>query len=402
MKNHWKRGIACFLVLALIAVLCMGCGDDKEKEGVTIVIGELIDLTGPASPAEIPLHHAIEDLARYYNEEGLIPGARLEVVTYDNQFNPARDIPGYEWCRDQGAKVIIGIHELTAETLKPFAERDKVPIGTVSYTDFAAEPPGWVFIFGSHISYQINTVLKWISEKHWDYSERLPRIGFYGWREPMNLNMERGMREYCQAHPDKFDWVGGFMSPVGTMSCDNEIEKLKDCDYINPYFFAGAFFMRDFRAKGYTATFISDSGNVGYYEFYTDLCGWEALDGKLTCNIVPWWNEPSPTVDLAKQVSGRYHLGEGRMGASYEGGFQIMYPFFETLRKAVEAAGAENFDGQAFYDEAVELKMKWEGLHEWSFTDTKRYLIDHVAIHEWSAEAEDLVRVSDWIPLVIE
>jgi len=55
MNHHWKRAIASFLVLALIAVLCFGCGDDKEKEEkVTIVIGEITDLTGPASPAVIP------------------------------------------------------------------------------------------------------------------------------------------------------------------------------------------------------------------------------------------------------------------------------------------------------------------------------------------------------------
>jgi len=48
MKNNWRRGMACFLVLALIALLCMGCGDDKGDGKVTVVIGEITDLTGPA------------------------------------------------------------------------------------------------------------------------------------------------------------------------------------------------------------------------------------------------------------------------------------------------------------------------------------------------------------------
>ena len=402
MNHNWKRATACFMVLALVAVLCLGCGDHERKEQVTIVIGESIDLTGPASPAEIPVREVIEDIVRYYNEESLIPGAKIKVATYDNQFNPGRDLPGYEWCKNQGAKVIIGVHDLTAETLKPFAERDKVPVATVSYTDFAATPPGWVFIFSSHTTYQICTLLKWISEERWDYSKGLPKIGFYGWREAMNIHMEKTMREYCQAHPDKFEWVGGFMTPVGTTSCAGEIKKLKDCDYICPWFMAGAFFMRDFRARGYAATFISDSGNVGYYEFYIDLCGWEVLDGVLTTNIVPWWNEQSPAVDLIKQVVNRYHPGQARMRASYEGAFHLIYSFFEVLRQAVKEVGAEGFNGQAFYNAAVKFKVKWEGLPEWGFSDTKRYLIDNVAVHEWRANVEDMVRVSDWLPLVKE
>ena len=45
----------------------------------------------------------------------------------------------------------------------------------------------------------------------------------------------------------------------------------------------------------------------------------------------------------------------------------------------------------------------WEGYYpEWSFTETKRYLVDQVMIYEWSADAGDLVGVSDWLPFVTE
>jgi len=46
---------------------------------------------------------ALEDLVAYYNDSDLIPGVRLEVVVYDGQWDPARDIPGYEWLRGRGA-----------------------------------------------------------------------------------------------------------------------------------------------------------------------------------------------------------------------------------------------------------------------------------------------------------
>ena len=44
----------------------------------------------------------------------------------------------------------------------------------------------------------------------------------------------------------------------------------------------------------------------------------------------------------------------------------------------------------------------WQGYPEWGFSQTKRYLMDHNVIYEFSAEAQDLVRVTDWLPQLKE
>lgn len=82
----------------------------------------------------------------------------------------------------------------------------------------------------------------------------------------------------------------------------------------------------------------------------------------------------------------------------YIGGVQIYYFILDILREAIEAVGANNFDGQAYYDAALNYRVDMEGFPEWTFTETRRYLIEHVMVYEWSAEEEDLVRLSDWIP----
>jgi hypothetical protein len=51
MKKSLIRGMACFLVLALTALFGVGCGGGGEEGKVTILVGEIIDLTGPGSPA---------------------------------------------------------------------------------------------------------------------------------------------------------------------------------------------------------------------------------------------------------------------------------------------------------------------------------------------------------------
>jgi len=180
MKRNWIKGVACFLVVALTALFGVGCGGGGEGGKVTILVGEIIDLTGPGSPAVKTFHYATQDLARYYNDQGLIPGAEIKLATWDMQFNTARDLPGYDWCKQQGAKVIFGIHESTPITLKPFAERDKIPVFTGSFTEAAAEPPGWVFIDGADVAKQEATILKWVSNNDWDYAAkaRVPKVGF--------------------------------------------------------------------------------------------------------------------------------------------------------------------------------------------------------------------------------
>lgn len=409
MSHSWRRLLACFLVLTVIATLCLGCGEDEDEEKrVTITIGEITDLSGPAGPQLVSLSYAVHDVARYYNEEGFIPEAKIEIVTYDTRLDPARDIPGYDWLRGRGAEVIITVHISPGEVLKPFSERDKVPLASQGVTTAMLEPPGWSFGFNPPIHWDTKTLLKWISEEHWDYGQGIPRVGFAGWSGPFSLDCETAMRQYCQDHPDKFEWAGGYMPPMGTVMWSGEVEKLKDCDFIFPGMLAldTCTFVEQFLARGYTTTFIGSSTIPSFRGFLVDKFGWEGLDGWLTTATVPWWNEPTPIVELIKQLVHRYHPGEAEelihAGSGYIGGAHCMYALLDIVRQAVEEVGAESFDGQAFYNAAVKYKLTWEGYPEYSFSETKRVLIDEIQGYKWSAAAEDLVRASDWLPVVKE
>ncbi|MBL7119076.1 MAG: ABC transporter substrate-binding protein [Dehalococcoidia bacterium] len=406
MKNNWKRGIACLLVLALVTVLGLSCGDEEEGEKVTIVIGQVTDLTGAASVAVIPLHYVLTDIIDYYNEKGLIPGVKLKLVTYDTHYDPARVIPGYEWCRERGAEVIVVWIATDAEPLRPFGERDKVVIATSSTTPYLMEPPGWAFGFGASYGGQTKTLLKWISEEDWDYSQGIPELGFVGWRVPAAVDQEKAISEYCQAHSEKFDYVGGRLPPPGTMRFTAEVEQLKDCDYIVIYTTSIPYFIRDFQVREFEATFLADSSAGSFQGWVVDMVGWEDVDGFLSLEICRMWGEPYPNVELAEELLYKYHPAKADeivyAGSSYVGAFSNMLPLFQILEKAIEEVGADNFDGQAFYNAAENFEVQYEGYPKWFFTETRRYLMGHGAIYEWSAEAEDRARVSDWLPLIEE
>jgi len=349
---------------------------DYVHETLIIMIGHLTDLTGAAALSLVPITYALEDLVRYINEEDPIVGVELRVVTFDTKYDPARFIPGYEWCKGKGAQVIFASIPAIGETLKSFAAADWLPVVNVYATVPEIEPPGWVFCLNSPACYQAKTLLKWISEQ-WDYEgfARKPKVGFVGWDMSYDMEMKEGAKEYCLGHQDNFDWVGSFLVPAGTMVWAGEVQMLKDCDYIclSSIGIAAATFMNEFRVRGYAATFIGMDALAAYQNLLLDYCGWEALDGTLTA----------------------YPM-------LYIGGLQQVDFLFDILRAAVEGVGAENFDGQAFYDAATGFTATYEGYPEWGFTETKRYSVDHLVIYEWSAEAEDLVRISDWLPIVID
>ncbi len=407
MKYHWKRAMAAFLVLALVAALCLGCAKEKE-EGVTITIGHITDLTGVSAPNVVPLYYAIQDAAAYYNEEGLIPGAKIKVVPYDMKTDFARDIPGYEWVKERGAKVIITVLMESTEADKPFAEKDNIPLAALGTSVKLLQPPGWAFFFNCPSAYEMKTLLDWISEEHWDYDQGIPKIGMVGWKASYQVECEEATEEYCQAHSDQFQWVGGYLAPLGVMTWAGEVEAVKNCDYIvgdslGP---SNGTFINEFQTKGYTATLIGASAIASCRGFLVDMCGWEALDGTLTTSVCPWWNETSPIVDLARTLLDRYRSKEAEVmihaGSGYLGGFHNACAILDIVRKAVEEVGAGNFDGQAFYNAALEFKVDWEGYPEWSFSEIKRYLVDQVRVYEWSAKAAELVGVSGWLPVVTE
>lgn len=405
MRTGLKKWIACSLILVLTLPFWVGCGGEEQPVS-TIVIGEHTDLTGVSATACAVMHKALEDVVRYYNEENLIPGAELKVLAYDNAYNPARDVPGYEWLRERGAKLIISPLPTTGEVLKPFAEKDKCFIASLSTTSPMVDPPGWVFSLSPRYAEQIPVLLKWVSENDWDYAAegRPPKVGFLAWNQPSGIDQERAFREYVQAHPDKFDYVGSFLPPVGTNTYGVELNALKDCDYIMPITVTIGYFIRQYSEWGLSgATFISESSAAAFFGFIVDIAGWKAVDGFLGLHTVPWWGEDCEGVKLAEKFLQDYRPRETEQlihaGSSYEGSVYCFRAAMKLLEKAIGEVGVANVNGQALYDAALDFEVAWEGMPKWWFSPTERVMVHDVVAYRWSAQQENLIKVSDWLSL---
>ncbi|MBM4463358.1 MAG: ABC transporter substrate-binding protein [Chloroflexi bacterium] len=408
MKSRFNFAIAILLVLAIVSTTYLGCGGNGGEKGKTIVMGFLTDMTGPASSMLVFGDQAYYDLARDINQNDPIPGARIKIIAYDTQYNPSRDILGYDWVRERGATIVFSGIPTVGDTLKNTAARDKVVIVSSSPSTYQLEPPGWVFGLTPPVGWVMKGFLKWISENDWDYQAkgRKPKIGSVGWDEPYHRDVTDATKQYVSDHPDQFEWVAGIIAPMSTMTWTAQVEKLKNADYIYlPSTGVGIpTFVRPYRDKGYEAKFLGLDAMTAFLELIVKSTGWDYLDGSLTAHTTLYWNDQYPVVDKAKQLLQRYHPNEKdrimSMGLGYVSIYFCAAFQFELLRQAVKEVGAENFDSQAYYNAAINFNWWTEGLpaRGYGFNESVRYARKDFTVYEWKADAQDLVRASDWLP----
>lgn len=412
MKCKFRMVVAFLLVLVMLVPLSLSCGNG-EKGVVTIRIGQLTDFTGAASPALRQITFITEDMIRYYNDEKIIPGVKLKLDPYDTKFDPSRYSLGYDWCKEKGDKIIIGIIADTPLMLKPFAARDKIVLAAMAGSPEMFTPRGWVFGFSNTNEDSAKILLRWIVENDWPQKgQGTPKIGIFAWDDTQSINVTKAIEAYLDAHPNEYDYVGRVVSPVGTLNFTSEAKKLKDkkCDYIAiPSGNIMAPFLRDLRPTGSQATILDCCGSMGSFQrMYVQMVGWDLLDGCYsTANSYYWTDTENPIVQLATTLVHRYHsAGEAQdilaSGNSYVGPAFMMTGILEVLAQAVKNVGAENFNGKAYYDAALNYKTTspiWAGCPEFRFSETRRKLMDRSLITKFvGGDVKDYVTISDWLP----
>ncbi|NQT71643.1 MAG: ABC transporter substrate-binding protein [Chloroflexi bacterium] len=415
--------VTLLLLVLPVLVACNGGDDDNEPtdaptqttapatepaEEITITIGVISDVTGMAAQAYVLIDLAVADIVRYYNEENIIPGIKLDVITYDGQFDPAKDIPGYEWLKERGADVIFSAVESTPIVLKPRVERDEIVMFTGSAQKEGLEPPGWIFATAQPQEESFYTFLKWIAENDWDYQTKGPaKIGLTNWNVPLDVMIAGAIERYTKEHPDQFEWVGSYFTDF-SFTWGPEIEALKDCDYLVPPTVIMSNFARDYRHAGHTAKFIGYDAHLAYFGNVADANVWDQVDDALFYRGAKYWNEDGPIINLAKDLLHKYHPDQAdsviRDGIGYTA-LATAYQMLEIIANTIETVGAENFNSQALYETAERYSLSLDGLDDYAnFSPTKRTSFNYIAIYEMDAEAEDIFRLEPgvWHRIVTE
>jgi ABC-type branched-subunit amino acid transport system substrate-binding protein len=353
-------------------------------------------------------------MIRYYNDEDIIPGVKLKLDAYDTQFNPSRYSLGYDWCRYKGAQVVITIVADVPKLLKPFAARDKVVLAAMSGSQELFDPPGWVFGFSNTNEDSVKILLHWIRQNDWK-EQGTPKIGMIYYNDTQSVDIAAAIEAYLHG-TGEYDLVDNIATPVGTYAVESYAKKLKEegCDYVAVPS-GGVIFgplLQALRAVGSKATLLDCCGSMGgFLTTYVQLVGWDLLDGQYsTANSFYWTDTASPIVQLAETLVQRYHSAREAQeliggGNAYEGPAFMLTGILEILQQAVKNVGAKNFNGQAYYDAALNYKTTssmWAGCPEFSFSETRRKLMDHSLITGFEKDVQNYVTLSDWLPDIVD
>jgi len=408
------------LLLALPALVACGGNGDGEKSPTstagptkeptpakkkTITIGNLTDLTGVSSSALIVMNTAMKDVIDYYDENNLIPGIDVKVVEYDGNFDPAKAIPGWQWLRERGASLIFTAAPPNVPVLKTVADNEKVPFFTATAGMDVLTPPGYTFSLGTIPQWEAYTLMKWIAENDWDYKTKGPaKIGGAAWEEPLILAFFDAMKEYAQAYPDQFEFVGGYTAPLSTFAWGTQVEALKNADYVYPCTAGLVSFAREYHAAGGKAKFIGDGPHAAFMGLVDDARAWGNIDGMLLVMATKWWNDEGELIDFTKELLYKNHPGSADQIIRTGTGYLTTYlPFIllAIIADAAETVGPENVDSQAISDAAESFSLTVDDVEVYSFVG-KRSVSSYYRIMEVREDGKDLFSVSDWLPVVTE
>ncbi len=428
MSNSSKNCIIILGIMLLVMAPLAACSSSEDSQPVTqptgevdipvasseptivnerviITIGNHTDLTGVAANAMSVITMALKDTADYYNEQNLIPGVTIKVIDYDNQYDPSKDMVGYEWLKQNGADVIFSGVAATGLTLKPILEDDKTVMIMMSPNTDAFVPPGWVFALGNALyEEQIYTLLDWIANNDPDFpTDRPAKIGGAMFGESAGIAILTAAEEYAEANPEEYEWVDGFLTDFKFI-WQAEAELLKDCDYVFPTVppppFVTAY--QDVDGKG---KFLGTDAHVAFMGMVGKADLWEAMDGMYVVRPFSWWTDDGVYMDLTRDILNENHTDSADEIMQEGVGYLTVMPavmLLEAIKGTVEEVGAANFASEHLYDYLIDFSMEFDGCHH-SFSNTKRTSNDYLNIHELDAERKDLFRAhEEWIPIVNE
>ncbi len=407
-RRDWMRLAKGIIMAALLLSVLTGCEGDTDSsetsaETVTIKIGNITDLTGPGASGMELVNMALDDIAKYYNDNSVIPGVEFKVIQWDGQMDSSRIIPGYEWLRHKGIDFIVTCAPGVAVTLEPRVELDKEVLFTLVGELDAIEPPGHVFCLAVIPQHEAYTLLSWIAQNDWDYEKNGPaKIGVAAWDEPYASGFVQAIEEYSKAHPDQFEFAGGYLTEF-KFNWASEVELLKDCDYIFPPMIMHEF-AKKLRNAGSDAKLFGGAPHTGFFQQLGAAGAWPAIDGMLFIYTGDWFDAQQEELDFHRMLVAKYHPGEedeifSRSGYGSASNYRMM---FKIVEETIKETGPDGFNSEALYQTAQSWSFAFDFRPSgYSYTPTKRYIMNDLCVLEASAEKEGLVRYDHgWYPLL--
>jgi len=408
---NFKLILSILVLLSLLVAipLAAGCAQKEvsptptatpEKPKGEIRIGDLTDLTGPLSVIYKLSTEALEDYAKYINEQGGINGHPLKIISVDTRYDVAAHISGYDKLRTVDKAHIIHVDGSGGSaTLKPRADKDKMVV-MVSPELTALLPATNSYTFGYFPNYvfRAQVDMPWI-KSHWK-GTGAPRIGFamedmvYAWTQRVAL----------EALAKEYGWKIDPITVTPSTSTNLTSEVLKHIEAKEDYLLiclnpgTAIPFLKDTRmAPSPPMTTIYTPGNATSL-LIPVLFGTDKAQGIVAPSPFHLWHETDvPGVKLAHELAQKYHPDVTYRGAEYWWALSSINIQCEAIKRAIDKVGYDNLDGTSI-KEALETFKDFDNMQitaPISYTPT-----DHLGTRSMRMiqyEAGNFTVISDWV-----
>ena len=402
-----RKGLIKVAALVLLAVLfatplsLVSCGEEETGE-TKITFGFLYDLTGRASFGVKQMYNGLQDYLRMTEEKDPIPGAKIEIITYDTQSDSGRVPVGYMWLKGKGA-VMMSASPPDTILLRHRLEADNIPFLGGANMFPLLDCDLYACLYGPAES-QVEILLRWIMDT-WDYGLRKPKVGAVSLAGVLFYEGQVDMVEsMCKDFPDKFDWMGAQMAPATTTSWAVEVGRLLDCDFIVVCLSGPplASFTKEARNRGYNNRLIGGSDSfISFWDLVKGSVAPEGLDGIVTSLLIPWWDEDVAFIRELKEYTQKYHtpaeVEAAYLSTGHISGWGYGMLLVDTVRRAVEEVGAANVDGPTLCKALHETDLAVEGFgNRLRLTEEVNHFSQVARVLEYRATEDKWVPISDW------
>ena len=342
---------------------------NEDLSGETIPFYTFGDLSGPYAPITQPLSAGFTDAIAYFNANGGICGATIELVSDDTGGDQEVTQSLYERYSTADPKPlqILMYSSADAELLRAQAAEDEITIALFSGSTAGlygenADEPGWVFAAIPLYTDQFGAFCEWVAA-NWDDLgfEGEPAIGHLSWEGSFGRATETPeTTAYCESLGVKV--VGGEYFLPTTTDVTAQIQTLVDEKGANILFTTSlgtgpALIAADLVNLGKEddvllagVNWVLDTsvGLLGQQTFGAD--GMPSTDGIVGVLPYMWWDEDHPGTALVQEQFTANDRNPLYRNIAYLAGFIAIDQYIEAVIRTVNRVGYENLDGASYYE----------------------------------------------------
>ncbi|MBW1949685.1 MAG: ABC transporter substrate-binding protein [Deltaproteobacteria bacterium] len=375
----WKVAILTVATAFLVLSASWAAAGDKA----VVVIGHLPHFTGAYAATQAHYAPAQDDAVEWINRVNYIPGVELKLIWADGGTNPAKSLAGFKKMIAHKPKPVVIIGESTGigTSLVKWHAKARVPDIEGGMSQAMIDPPSWTFCqpppYASQFGAWVDYYLKYIWKK-----KTPPKFAWLTWDNPFGRSpMTKEAEAYLKSKGIQIvarEFIPNVPSNTASQSMRLR-ESGADFTFGGMYPSALSVVLKDMKKLGMLGSMTI---GMSYATNLVELVNYvgNMADGVYITSIHPLVTEWEQKCPMVKEMYERNNRKANKwIYANCWSKFAIAA---EVVKRAVQAVGPENVDGQAAYNALVGLRNfdAWGISPPISFSQTRRVGMDSVII----------------------